>query len=230
MPYVDIQIPPQKILGPTIIPENTKPQEVFGYLQGAEICNPSWDLFKVMFTLYHDKSPSFTKIWENSFCTFSKPLQQVQVNEEDLLTSSYTRKSAKSHPILPWNQNMCPENQCLEDIQPPKTHIEPKIWWCVDVSPFPMVYFQVPAVSFPGGDIFPQWQWSVPFLRVHFFVSLHRTPKVRGLAGKLQAPLGFQQGKNESPKQQYFGVPWILVFKRCIYIYPFTKDHSWYCK
>ena len=150
MPYVDIQIPPQKILGPTIIPENTKPQEVFGYLQGAEMCNPSWDLFKVMFTLYHDKSPSFTRIWENSFCTFSKPLQQVQVNEEDLLTSSYTRKSTKSHPILPWNQNMCPKNQWLEDIHPPKTNIEPKIWWCVDVSPFPMVYFQVPAVSFPG--------------------------------------------------------------------------------
>ena len=95
---------------------------------------------------------------------------------------------------------------------------------------FQMVYFQVPAVSFPGVLKPPP----------HSNHVCH--PKVRSLAGKLQAfgaPEGegwkapWFQGKNESPKQQYFGVPWILVFKRClnihiyIYVYPFIQDHSW---
>ena len=29
---------------------------------------------------------------------------------------------------------------------PPKTNIEPTNWWCVDVSPFPRGYFQVPCL------------------------------------------------------------------------------------
>ena len=33
---------------------------------------------------------------------------------------------------------------------PPKTNMEPKKWWFVDVSPFARGYFQVPAVSFRG--------------------------------------------------------------------------------
>ena len=33
---------------------------------------------------------------------------------------------------------------------PPKTNMEPKNWWFVDVSPFPRGYFQVPAVCFQG--------------------------------------------------------------------------------
>ena len=38
---------------------------------------------------------------------------------------------------------------------PPKTHIEPTNWWCVDVSPFPRGYFQVPC-WFSG----VYWEWE----------------------------------------------------------------------
>ena len=37
-----------------------------------------------------------------------------------------------------------------DDETPPKTNIDPKNWWFVDVSPFPRRYFLIPAVSFSG--------------------------------------------------------------------------------
>ena len=47
------------------------------------------DSFKVVFTLYHEKSPFFTTIWDNMFyCfTFSNHLQRIQ--EPTIVSSTY---------------------------------------------------------------------------------------------------------------------------------------------
>ena len=71
---------------------------------------------------------------------------------------------------------------------PPKTNMEPKNWWFVDVSPFPRRFFQVPCL-FSGVYllVLPGWYIGLkshhsPVARKRMTATYHSAPSLQNIA------------------------------------------------
>ncbi len=83
--------------------------------------------------------------------TLPKTLIINDNHHNSLGTAAHSQRSAYCAPARLSVKLYAPgtvETSAKEDGTPPKTNMESKNWWLADVSPFPRVYFQVPAVSF----------------------------------------------------------------------------------
>ena len=75
---------------------------------------------------------------------------QVEVVNPELITKLLNAPDPFIYSVLIVNPT----------VTPPKTNMEPKDWWFVDVSPFPRGYFQVPCLFSGVYCKWPHWYFG----------------------------------------------------------------------